>query len=212
MTTNLNFTWYGDADGKDTAVMTLTVGGHVFDNLSVQDGFTIDIPITERYAEIKVQVAKAPGKSQSTCIKHIFEFELGKNYECKLSGSMKKGFCLQMSDGDGYVTDDTPKLRNSLQVGFTSFLFPIYGIIQAIISKYNRVGYIGGAVAGFLLATIFSASADSDEEIGLGFGSHTLIEYEPFSFLDHLVNILIGGCASLLGLIRALVIGLLENG
>lgn len=193
--------------------MTVTVGGHVFDDLPYQDGFTIDIPISEKYTEIKVQVAKTPGKSKSTCIKHIFEFELGKNYECRLSGSMKgsKGFGLQMSDGDGYVTDDTPMCRSNLCVGVTSFLFPIYGIVQAFRSKYNRVGYIGGAIAGFLLATIFSAMADPDEEIELGYGSHTLIEYEPLSFLDHLVNILIGGCATLLGLLRTVLYALFES-
>lgn len=52
--------------------------------------------------------------------------------------------------------------------------------------------------------------ADKHDTIGFGLGRLTLLEYKPFSFLDWIINLLIGGISSINGLLRMLLESLFD--
>ncbi len=89
---------------------------------------------------MEIKVLCGQNGKHKTCIKHTFQFEHGKDYESRLSGKYTdiSGLALQMSNGDECLEESAPACRNDLAVAMISFAFPIYGIICAARSKYNR--------------------------------------------------------------------------
>lgn len=56
---------------------------------------------------------------------------------------------------------------------------------------------------------IFSFTTEPGDKIAFGIKNIPLLEYEPFSFTDFAINILVGGIATLLGLFSSLLKSLL---
>lgn len=76
-----------------------------------------------------------------------------------------------------------------------AFLFPIFGFVKAC-SKYNKKAGLIGAISGVLLSIILTAVSDADK-ISLGVNRWEFLEYDPFSFTDIAIDILLGGLLSL---------------
>lgn len=91
-----------------------------------------------------------------------------------------------------------------------SFFFPVYGIYKAITDAYMRAAALIGGGIGFLLSFSVSFMADKYDTIGFGLGRFILLEYKPFSFLDWIINLLIGGISSINGLLRMLLESLFD--
>ena len=169
-----------------------------------QDAWSADIPLENCSGEIdlKITVGKQGGK-RTTYFNRKFSITPGVNYSCEVYGS-SVGFKARFCEGD-IVDESSPKLSGSASGIVTlSFAFPIYGIYKAITDKYFRNKALAGAAAGFFFALIMSAMASDGDKIGFGLGHATLFEYEPFSLTDLIINLLIGGIASIRGLLYAL--------
>lgn len=201
-TNKLTFRWTGDEKGKKGMELMMAFGNQQIGPIRYAEEYETEIPISGGPMEIKVLCGQN-GKHK-TCIKHTFQFEHGKDYESRLSGKYTdiSGLALQMSNGDECLEESAPACRNDLAVAMISFAFPIYGIICAARSKYNRAALLNGAGIGFVLATIFSAMAD--DKIGFGIGRNALFEYEPFSLTDIVINLLVGGISSVRGFLYML--------
>lgn len=191
--------------------MTLYINGNeCLTDWDYTDGFSLDIPLSGSTLDVEVKIGDrgVPGR---TYFQHTFAIEPGATYEAELSGNAASfsGFKVKLSRPNEVIEGNTPACRRNMPVAILAFCFPIYGIILAITSCYNRIASIGGAASGFLLGVIGSSLIPSGYEAGIGFGRVPLISYEPFSFLDFFFNILIGGIATINGLLRALLENLL---
>lgn len=213
-TNTLHFSWAGDLDGvkgmKDPVLCLYFNGKVVVSDWDYTDGFSIDIPITGNTMEIEVKIGERGKEKRKSCLKHTFDRVPGASYWAELEGKVSSfmGLKLKLSRPDETLDDSTPVCHPDTPIAMLSFCFPIYGIINAIRSKYNRKAAVIGAAVGFLLAMIFSASVPRGYETGIGFGRTMLIEYEPFSLLDWIFNLLVGGIASFRGLIYLILEGL----
>ncbi len=186
-------------------MLTLTVGDIVCEPFKYSEGCEIEIPLKNSAAEIKVEFQGNPEQKKGACIKQTFNFEPGQDYQCRLGGRITNftGLGLQLCS-DSEDIEDKPTCRNNLPIALLSFCFPIYGIINAIRSNYNRKAALWGALIGFIVATSFSAMPEEGEYIGFGIGRMTLFEYEPFSIIDIVINLLIGGVSTLRGFVYLL--------
>lgn len=165
------------------------------------DGFSLDVPISGTTLIIEVKIGNKDSNKRGTYFKHQFEIHPDADYSASLEGQATSftGLKLKLSKPDGDVEDNTPACKRNVPVAMLSFAFPIYGIINAIKSPYNRKVAIIAASVGFVLAMVFSAFVPEGGETGIGFGRTMIISYKPFSFLDWVCNLLIGGVASLRG-------------
>lgn len=205
---NLHFSWAGDDKGlNDHALCLLVNGTECVSDWDYQEGFDYDIPINGTTLAIEVKIGKKGNEKKTTHFKHEFEIEPNSNYSAALEGKCLSftGLKLKLSKPNENVEDDTPSCYNNAPIAILSFCFPIYGIFRAIRSSYNRKASIYGAAIGFILAMVFSAAIPEGYETGIGFGRTMLISFEPFSFLDWLTNLLVGGIASLRGLLYLLL-------
>ncbi|MCM1006221.1 MAG: hypothetical protein NC402_08005 [Prevotella sp.] len=206
----LKFTWEGDAKGKDSALLTLTVDNIAYELFNYSEGCSFSITLPQKpNDEIKIEYQKNPDSKKHTCVKGMFEFPSQEDYDCLPSGKVSRlsGLALQVCPNmDLKGVETKPKCRNNLAVATASFAFPIYGIYNAMRSHYNRTAVICGAAFGFGIAMLFSSIAKSHyDEIGTGVGHHAIFTYDPFSVTDIIINLLIGGISSIRGLLYYLL-------
>lgn len=197
----LTIDWKGNAEAKEGSLLYLTVNGQAFEPISYKDAATMQVPLnTHAPVSLKVEVMLKPGDKKITGFKNNFNPVKGENHSCQILGKLpsQSGMKVKMSNGNKPIDDSTPACYAPGYVGVQSFFFPVYGIIRAIRTEYNRAEALACAGIGFGLATILSCTAD---RVAFGFGRHALFEYDPFSITDILINLLIGGIASLRGLI-----------
>lgn len=210
----LHFTWEGDPKGSEEFKMNVYVDGQLATKFDYCLGAEVDLPVPffsftapdGKEIELKCTVAKDGGR-EFTHFKRSFSVKPGKHYACHIDGSIKKssGLSAQFCEGE-YVLGDTPKLSgNKSYIIMMSLFFPVYGIYKAITDTYMRAAALIGGGIGFLLGLIVSSMADKHDTIGFGLGRLTLLEYKPFSFLDWIINLLIGGISSINGLLRMLL-------
>lgn len=207
----LHFSWEGDPSGKEEWQLGVHANGQEIATSSYTEGWAVDIPLTDTNLELKVILDTGNGR-QVTHFKRAFQLNPGSNYTCVVDGSAKNssGLGVRFCEGDE-MEEGTSKLSgNKFNVVFMSLLFPVYGIYKAITDSYMRVSAIAGAAIGFLLGMILSAMTEDGDTVVLGFKSIKLLEYEPFSFLDIVINLLIGGIASINGLLRLFLESLLS--
>ncbi len=207
----LHLTWEGDLDGKEDWVLGIHVNGQEAVSASYTDAWTVDIPLTGSNLELKVTLDAGKGR-QLTHFKRVFQLNPGSNYTCVVDGSAKNasGLGVRFCEGDE-MTEDAKKLSgNKVMVGFLSVLFPVYGIYKGITDAYMRSVALICACAGFMLSMIMSLMTEEGDMIGFGIGHKPWFEYEPFSFLDIVINLLIGGIASINGLLRLFLESLLS--
>lgn len=205
----LKFNWNGDFDGKDGVSMHLRFNGEEIDPVPYGDGCEVDIPLTQSNMYIKVETSEDDGTDRSTHFERNYQLDPTQDYECRLSGQMGKssGLAIQMSKPGESVGEDDPKCysRNSYIFG-QSFLFPVYGAIMAFRAPFNRMASLWGAGCGMALATWLSYYAMKHHAvITFGIRKWELLEYKPFSMLDWIINFLIGGVASLWGVLQLLL-------
>lgn len=207
----LHFSWSGDEKGfkglKEPMMYLYVNGTEYVADWDYNDGFTIDIPINTDTLNIEVKIGKKDAEKKTTYFKHEFVIFSDADYSARLEGQATSftGLNLKLSKPNADISEDTPACHRNLPIAMLSFCFPIYGIIDAIRSPYNRKTAIISASVGFILAMIFSAWTPEGAETGIAFGRIVLLSYEPFSFLDWIVNILVGGIASLRGFLYLLL-------
>ncbi len=196
----IKFSWEGDEKGKDGFKLFVTAGSFLSGAFDYNEPAEFEIPITSHEMEIVIESTAKDGGKKSVLLKHTYKFESDEVYCCRLSGRITdfSGLSLQMCTELEEV-ENQPKLKNNVPIAILSFLFPIYGIINALRADYNRVAALVGAVSGFILAMCFSAMAGAGDKIAFGIGHYSLIEYKAFSITDIIINILIGGVSSLRG-------------
>lgn len=178
----------------------LKVNGNEITTWIPADDVEVKIPVSGKTLDIEI-IQKLKNGKGIKCIGHTFEIIPGNDYECSLVGKYSNftGLGLKMSAPGQHVDDSTPAVRSCIPIALLGFAFPIYGFYKAIFSRYNRKAGLVGALIGFGFAMIFSLMAGDADSFGLGIGSKPFIEYKPFSVLDILFNLLIGGIASLRG-------------
>lgn len=205
-TTNvLHFFWTGDdkgIKGMSEQVLFLYVNGTEYvADWDYSEGFSLDVPISGTKLDIEVKIGKNDSDKRGTYFKHQFEIQPNADYSASLEGQVSSfsGLKLKLSKPNEEIEDNSPFCKRNLPVAILSFTFPIYGVIDAIRSPYNRKAAIIAAFVGFELAMLFSAFVPEGGETGIGFGQTMIISYKPFSFLDCVCNLLIGGIASLRG-------------
>ena len=212
----LNFEWVGDQKGikgLKNPEMRVFIDGVEVCRVSYKEPVSFQVPLNSSSVAIKVNICNADKEKQLCYFKGTFSINGGKDYSCRLFGQASSftGLKLKFSKGDSPVKDSDPVCRNSLPVSVLAFCFPIYGLCNAATSKYNRIAALLGTAVGLGLSTISSWMAyDSDELIGFGFGQTSLMDYEPFSAADWIINLLIGGISSLRGLLYLLIDNLLS--
>lgn len=200
MTTKvLHLSWCGDEKANSDFMMKVFV-----DNTEVicdyfENGWSSDISFASDELNLKITVGKEDGK-QGTWLNRKFNTATDDEYTCEIKGSQKAGLKVKFSEGDE-IKAGTPTISSPVTVAFMSFLFPIYGFIVGITNKYHRKEALISGVVGFLFAMIFSFTAESGDKIAFGIGKISILEYDPFSFTDFVINILAGGIASLRGII-----------
>lgn len=216
----LHFTWEGDPKGSKGLKMNVYVDGKLATTFGYCRGTEVELTVPffsssaaplEKEMELKCTVAKDGGR-EITHFKRSFNVKPDTHYACHIDGSIKKssGLSAQFCEGE-YVLGDTPKLSgNKSYIIMMSLFFPVYGIYKAITDTYMRAAALIGGGIGFLLGLIVSSMADKHDTIGFGLGRLTLLEYKPFSFLDWIINLLIGGISSINGLLRMLLESLFD--
>lgn len=208
----LHFSWEGDSKGGNDWQLSVHLNGQEVVSSNYTEGWSSDIPLasSDRTLELKLIMDRGDGR-KVTLFKRSFQINPGSNYTCETEGSAKNasGLGVRFCEGDE-LTEGTPKVSgNKFYVVFMSILFPIYGIYKASTDSYMRAAALIGGAVGFILATIVSAMTDKGDTLAFGIGSMKIMEYEPFSFLDIVINLLIGGLASINGLLRLLLESLL---
>lgn len=199
----LRLTWEGDLDGQENWVMGVYVNGQEAVSTSYTDAWTVDIPLSDENLELKITVTRDNGRT-ITHFKRIFKINPHSNYTCVVDGSVKKasGLGVRFCEGDEMDENVSKVSGNKGMIVFLSVMFPAYGIYKAITDAYMRASALIGACAGFMLGMIISFMANEEGDmIGFGIGHKPWFEYEPFSFLDIVINLLIGGAASIRGLV-----------
>ena len=193
----LHFYWVGDEKGRKATKMSLIINNEeVLSDWDYTDGFTIDVPISGSSLRIVVKIGK------TNYFDHTFHIVENADYQCELLGEAASfsGLKMKMSKPNEDIEENTMVCRRNLPVALLSFCFPIYGIYNSIQSAYNRTAALSGSAIGIILSLVFSSLADKGDKITfLG------LEYEPFSFLDWIISILVGGIASLRGLLYMLL-------
>lgn len=208
MTTKvLHLSWCGDEKANSDFMMKVFVNNTEVICDYLENEWQSDISFVCDELNLKITVGKEDGK-QGIWFNRKFNTATDTEYSCEVKGSQKGGFKVKFSEGDE-IKAGTPSISSPIIVAFTSFLFPIYGFIVGITNKYHRrEAFIAGFV-GFLCAMIFSFTTEPGDKIAFGIKNIPLLEYEPFSFTDFAINILVGGIATLLGLFSSLLKSLL---
>ncbi|MBD5258523.1 MAG: hypothetical protein HDS52_07560 [Barnesiella sp.] len=207
----LHFSWAGDKKGvkgiSDAELGVVINGNELVSGADYKNDLTVDLPISGDSLDIEIRIGKKGSEKKGLYFKHNFMIIPGADYSARLEGraSAFTGLSLKLSQPNQDVTSSTPACKINVPVALLSFMFPIYGIYGAIKLPYNRNAAIGGAFIGFMLALIVSAMAPEGADVGIGFGKKPLVSYQPFSPLDILFNLLIGGIASLRGLLHLMV-------
>lgn len=204
----MHFEWAGTSKGKKSWVMSVVINGNEMVEGSYQDAWSCDIPLDGCGDEIELKIVVGISESKKqTSFKRVFSIKPSTNYYCAVSGSTQDftGLGVKFNEGD-IELDSTPTIPGSVfGVAFMAFLFPIYGIYKGFTLKIVRNAAFGGAIAGFFLSLIMSSMAEDGDMIGFGFGHTALFEYEPFSVTDIVINLILGGIASLRGFLYMLL-------
>lgn len=214
-TSTLHFEWDGSEEKmkklKEPELQLFVNNELCVNDWNYQDGFNIEIPISGTKLLIEIKIGKKNSGKSKSYFKHEFDIEAGTNYYALLSGNADSlmGLKLKLSKPNEIVGESDPACYNNFPITMMSYCFPIYGIYTAVKASYNRIAALSGAALGLIVAFILSNAASSDyETLAFGFGKLTLFEYEPFSLVDWIINILIGGIASIRGLLYLLLEGL----
>lgn len=196
----LHFTWEGDPKGDKRLEMTVNCNGKEIVTDKYTEGWNVDIPLSGDKLELKLTLGKENGR-KFTHFERVLGIKPGSNYSCLVEGSVRNttGLGVRFCEGDE-VSDDVPKMSGSkFGIGLLSVLFPVYGIYKGITDAYMRATALVCAAIGFMLGMITSMMAEEGDMISFGFGRASLFEYEPFSFTDIIINLLVGGIASIRG-------------
>lgn len=210
----LKFTWTGKWLMR-TVKMALIVNGVKRYEFTYNEDFSVEVPISGDSLTIDVKQLSSKGKEYSR-ISHTFPVEPNANYSCELGGEFGNysGLTLQLSQPNQPLKPSDPlhykngffKIGSNFIKYINSYLFPVYGLGEACFGKGSGrllPGVLG--VLGFIISMAFSFAADDGEVIVLGIKSVELLEYEPLSFTDWIINFLFGGILSLLDLISLLL-------
>ena len=183
----LHFTWSGEVKQENIYV---EFNGERVGPIESASAVEIDCPIKSDEIEININTGK------KTLFKSKFKVEANKDYWCEVSGRTKDwlGLMVRMSDNQLKI-DSAPVCYGDTRVGIMAFLFPIFGFVKAC-SKYNKKAGLIGAISGVLLSIILTAVSDAGR-ISLGVRGWEFLEYDPFSFTDIAIDILLGGLLSL---------------
>ena len=212
----LKFSW----PGKDRLVGDLDMvvyingeeNGHDF--LYTQP-FQMEVPIEGN--ELSIEIKHRYKDREATDFSHTIPIEENASYSCNLLGELdgSSQFFIRLSEPNKDVTDSDKVYYHNAFMGaiatmkdaFWSFAFPILGFYRGFKAENHRtLSWISG-LCGFILSIIVSAMA-SGHTIVLGFRNFKLLEFEPFSFTDWILNLFVGGIASLWGLVRLIIEGL----
>lgn len=207
----LHFYWEGDDSKDKSCELSIILNGTLYGPYNYNEGFVIELPIDSSKLNLEILV---DGKKW---LSHQFDIENGADYSSSLTGTIYKpsGLEFAISKPGEAVEENAPKIVSggNFKTAFYSFLFPVYGIYKAITNPYYRVAAIVAGSVGFFFGFIFDllsySSLKDGDKLVFGFGKAELFEYEPFSILDFLINIFVGGISTIRGLLYSLFESLL---
>lgn len=187
----LHLKWNGEVKQK---IVYVEVNGNCTDPIASEDAVEFEFPIASNEVQLNVSTGK------KSLIKSNFKIDSDNDYWCEVSGRTKDylGLKIQISDNQLEI-DSAPACYSDTRIGIMAFLFPIYGFVKAF-GKYNKKAGLIGALSGFVFSIILTSiltAISGDDTIVIAFRRWEILEYEPFSFIDFAINILMGGLLSL---------------
>ncbi|MDE6351739.1 MAG: hypothetical protein K2K88_01155 [Muribaculaceae bacterium] len=213
MDRTLKIEWKGNDGAKDLVILYINDENTKFE-FDHNESFEAEIPIEGNQLNIVIKVGSK--SKEITCFSRIIDIDETSSYSCLIGGAFTHmgGFTLQLSKPNQEVTEEDPiyyhsntrKYMGIFQDAFVCFCFPVYGFYKGFAKKKNWIFDLLAGCFGFILSLIFSKMAALEHAtVVLGFRSVEILKYEPFSILDWLINLLVGGVSSLLGLFRLFI-------